>query len=75
MFPPVSPQLEGLGGHQLQRVGRPVQVDDVELHGRVGLTRLDTNTMGDRTSADNRKPLRFQLKSNDFKTVAAATEQ
>lgn len=35
-----SPQLERLWRHELQRVRRPVKIDDVELHRRVGLARL-----------------------------------
>lgn len=35
-----SPKLERLWRHELQRVRRPVKIDDVELHRRVDLARL-----------------------------------
>lgn len=36
----LSPQLERLWRHELKRVRRPVKIDDVELHRRVGLACL-----------------------------------
>lgn len=35
-----SPEFQRLGRHQLQRVRRPVKVDDIKLHHRVDLTSL-----------------------------------